>query len=313
MSDSPLPLNLAPEPDEPLRTSATAEPTRKPLPKGLTFGQIARLDPALCDVSPFNGRDAGNFNPIANQSLIDSIRERGQQVPAIVRSGTTAGRLEVVAGTRRLGAVRYLRAMDPEFTLLAEVRDLDDQQAWSLAETENADRQDITDLERAKNWKLAVENLFGGSQSALARSLGVDKSVVSRMISLATLPEVITKLVARPEGLRAHFAEKLAPHLKDEERRSEILGIAGNLAEAGVQLAPAELIRRLVLSPADAEAFRAVSIGAGRVERQAIWQRKPNGSSQIIIKPVPPELSREERKTLLKELTERLRVHIERD
>lgn len=312
MAEIGFPFETTHEPAEPELDEAEVSATEvRSLPDGFAYGQIVRIDPARCDICALNGRATAMFDPIANKSLVDDIRTQGQLVPAILRGSITEGRFELVAGTRRLGAVQSIRAFDPEVLLLAELRDLTDQQAWSVAEAENSHRKDISDLERARNWEQALETLFGGNQSALARALNVDKSVVSRALTLATLPEIITVLVVRPETLRMHFAEKIAPALKDEERRTAILGHAANLADNGVKLAPAELLRRLLLTGAEAEAFRPVPIKAGRQERQAVWQHKENGSSHLTIKPVPPELSREERKALIKELSERIRAHVE--
>lgn len=275
-------------------------------------GMIARIDPALCDLCDLNPRARIPFDPATEKPLIDNIRERLQQVPVIVRPGQGAGRYDIVAGTRRYGAVRYLSLFDRDIRLLAEVRLLSDREAWVLAEAENSDRKDISEYERAKAWEKALDSLFGANQSALAKSLGVDKSVVSRMIALARLPQEIVELVTRPELLRARFAEQMSPALNDTEKRASILAYASNLAEAGQKLAPAELARRLLLSPAEAEASRPVKIAAGRQDSQAIWQRRPNGSCQLTLKPVPEELSAEERKNLLKALTAKLKEHIGR-
>lgn len=308
MAETALPFELEPEANK-VPVPATKRQGEAHL-KDCAPGKIIDVDPALCDVSSFNGRSAASADPMANKAFVEDIRARGQQVAAIVRPSEIPGRFEVVAGIRRLGAVRYLKTLDPTVTFKVEVRQLNDKEAWGVGQSENAHRKDITELERAKNWHHAKETLFGGSQSELAKHLGVDKSVVSRMIGLATLPPVITDLVSNPANLRAHFAEKLIPALNDEQRKEGMLGHAKNMRDNGVKLAPAELIRRLTMTEAEAEAFRAVSIKAGRQERQAIWQNKPNGSSQLIIKAMPPELSREERKGLLKDLSERLRLHI---
>lgn len=298
--------------DDTRRDSKSNLETGRTLPAGFTFGQIVRIDPALCDICPFNGRANSVFDPTVNHALIDNIRNCGQQVPVILRAASAPERLELVAGTRRLGAVRYLRAFDSRITLLAEIRDITDQEAWTIAEAENADRSDMSQLERARNWRHALEKLFGGNQTAMAQSLGVDKSVVSRMIVLADIPGAILDLVVRPDTINVHFAEQLAPSLNDPDRRRELLALASNLADAGMKLPPAELARRLLLTPAEAEAFRPVPIKVGRHERQAVWRRKPNGSSQLTIRPIPEELSKEDRKRLCSVLVAKIREHIER-
>ncbi len=314
MSDNTsLPFENQLVPAKTSRENAEVFAKAEPLPcSDVICGSIIRVDPSLCEIYPLNGRSDTPFDPIANASLIASVRDHGQQVPVIVREFQDAGRFELIAGTRRLGAVRYLRAFDTTVTLLAEVRELTDQDAWTLAEAENSDRKDICQLERARNWGQALAHLFDGNQSALARALGVDKSVVSRLLALAALPEEILALVTRPETLNVHFAEQLAPSLNDPGRRKELLALAASFADAGVKRPPSELVRRLLLTPAEAEAFRPIPIQAGRYERQAVWQRKPNGMSQLTIRPIPEELSKEDRKALLKRLTAKITEHFER-
>lgn len=279
---------------------------------GRNLGILKEIDPRLCDPFQLNGRlqSLNRFSAISG--LVESIREDGQQVPVVVRASKTAGRYEVIAGSRRAKAVRIINANGggPQRLLLAEILDLDDQAAWKLALAENAERKDISTYERALNWQQALVSLFASNQSELARALEVDKSVVSRMISLANLPKEIVDLVSRQEALSVHTAEQLGPALKDENRRKAILGFARNIAASGKKLSASELVRRLLLSPAEVEKFRPVALNAGRYDRQAVWQIRPNGSVQIIIGRIPEELSAKDRKALQKEIVSRLAEHL---
>lgn len=274
-------------------------------------GQVLRINPELCDLYELNPRAGVRFDPLANMPLIDSIREQGQQVPVIVRPSKIVGRYEVVAGTRRFGAVRYLQSKDPDALLLAEVRDLDDGSAWIVGEVENENRKDISEYERAKNWDAALTGLFHGNQTTQAKALGVDKSVVSRMLTLARLPDEIVQLVSRPEILRVRFAEQLASALRDPEKRSEILKYAVTLAEHGQKYAPAELARQLLLSGQEAEDFRPIKIPAGRYDGQAVWQRKSNGASHLLIRSPAADLTTKDRKALFEAVMARVKAHIE--
>jgi ParB family transcriptional regulator, chromosome partitioning protein len=274
-------------------------------------GQVLRINPELCDIHELNPRAGVIFDPLGNVPLIDSIREQGQQVPVIVRPSKIVGRYEIVAGTRRFGAVRYLQLSDPDVLLLTEVRDLDDRSAWIVAEVENENRKDISEYERAKNWEGAHTSLFDGNQNAQAKALGVDKSVVSRMLSLARLPDEIVRLVPRPELLRVRFAEQLAPALRDREKRSQILTYAATLAEHGQKYAPAELARQLLLPGQEAEEFRPIKIPAGRYDGQAVWQRKSNGACHLLIRPPAADLTTKDRKALFEAVMARVKAHIE--
>ncbi|WP_298670942.1 ParB/RepB/Spo0J family partition protein [uncultured Sphingomonas sp.] len=277
---------------------------------GSGVGQIVRVDPSICVPCSFNPRAGTAFDVGANHDLVESIRARGQQVPAIVRRGTDPNRLELVAGTRRHGAAMYLRTADPTFTLLVEIRDLSDVDAWRVAEVENAARMDLTDLQRARNWASALTTFFDGNQRELARSLGRDASVVSRMLMLANLPPVLLSVMRNPDRANAYFAETMAPALNDPARREIVLATATEFAARGIALAPAELARRLLLTPAEAEAFRPIAIAAGGVEKQAVWSRKPNGSCALTIRPIPAGMSAADRNALIQDLTVRIKAHV---
>lgn len=279
--------------------------------KGRNVGILKEIDPDLCDPFQLNGRFQSTSSSSAISGLVTSIREDGQQVPVVVRASATAGRYEVIAGSRRAKAVRIINADagGPKRLLLAEVRSLDDHSAWKLAAVENAERKDISPYERALNWRQALVSLFNNNQAELARALSVNRSVVSRMIDLANLPEEIVDLVSRPEALSVHTAEKLGPALRDAKRREAILGFAKNIASAGKKLSASELVQRLLLSPSEVEKFRPVAIRAGNFSRQAVWHMKPNGAVQITIKSVSEELSAKDRRSLQKEITNRLAEH----
>ena len=274
-------------------------------------GVIRSLDPKSCSVFNLNGREQGPFNLAKHKRLIENIREHGQQVPVIVRRSSIAGKFQLIAGTRRLRAVEYLNATErKDRQLLAEVRELSDQEAWILAQAENSERTDISTLERARNWKSALHRLFDGNQTKFANSLGVHKSLVSRMLSLANLPEEIIALVANPDTLNVHFAEQLTPRLKDPNREKDLMALAKKFTDLGLKFPPSELANRLLLTPAQAEAFRPVPIKAGYMQKQAVWQIKPNGSVLISVKRVPEELSAKDRRALVKDISAKLTQHL---
>lgn len=78
--------------------------------------------------------------------LASQIKKHGQTTPAFVRPAEE-GRFELVSGYRRTAALRSIQAP----TLLARIyRGLSDDDAYALAVSENADRDDLTSWERAK-------------------------------------------------------------------------------------------------------------------------------------------------------------------
>src|SRR5436305_1791319 len=89
------------------------------------------LDPARVKVWPGNARIHSHLTEENCRELIDSIiAEGGQKVPAVVRriEGDPDHDYEVIAGTRRLWSIRWLRANNyPDMMFVAQVAQLDDE------------------------------------------------------------------------------------------------------------------------------------------------------------------------------------------
>src|ERR1700744_6506711 len=130
-----------------------------------------RLDPKRCRIWRGNARNYAALNHDRCRDLIDSmIAEGGQKVPALVRKlkNDPDHDYEVIYGTRRHWTISWLRANNyPDFVFLAEVRDLDDEAAFRLADLENRGRQDVTEIERAKNYAPALALHYAGKQATM--------------------------------------------------------------------------------------------------------------------------------------------------
>jgi ParB family chromosome partitioning protein len=157
--------------------------------------------------------------------LIQSIaKEGGNHIPIIARpiAGDSL-HVEVIAGTRRHFAVDRAGREDPNLELLAIVVDLTDEQAFRIADLENREREDVSPIERARNYKWAVENLYEGKQQELAEALNLSKGWISKMLRIATLPDDVLRAFASPADLPAEGGYKLACRLDDEGQRSAIM------------------------------------------------------------------------------------------
>lgn len=205
------------------------------------FGEAARivkrptirLKPAECSIWPGNARDYSLLDEHRLRSLIDSIlAEGGNRVPTVVRR-TPNGPLpyELVTGTRRHWAISWLNANHyPDIDLIAIIEDLDDEAAFRLADIENREREDISDLERGANYKAAVEAYYGGVQLRMAERLKISKSQLSRYIALTEIPPFIVSAFHSPMDLQAKYAEKLLPLLRDRSFRETIENAADQIA-----------------------------------------------------------------------------------
>ena len=146
-----------------------------------------RLKPAECSIWPGNARDYEQLTEPRLRSLIESIQaENGNRIPVVVRR-KQQGELqyELIIGTRRHWAVAWLNANHyPDIELVAIIEDLDDEAAFRLADIENREREDISDLERGLNYKAAVDTYYDGLQARLAERVKISKSTLARYIGL---------------------------------------------------------------------------------------------------------------------------------
>ncbi|MFZ2998584.1 ParB/RepB/Spo0J family partition protein [Sphingobium sp.] len=233
----------APAPPLPLDEQATPAPPRTNYTnKRLeAFGEAARivkrptirLKPAECSVWPGNARDYTLLDEYRLRSLIDSIlAEGGNRIPAVVRR-TPQGELpyELVTGTRRHWAIAWLNANHyPDIELVAIIEDLDDEAAFRLADIENREREDISDLERGANYKAAVDRFYGGVQLRMAERLKISKSQLSRYIALTEIPPLLVSAFHSPMDMQAKYAEKLLPLLRDPAARAKLEAVADEIA-----------------------------------------------------------------------------------
>ena len=220
------------------------------------------LDPARVRIWPGNARAYEHLTEENCRELIDSIiAEGGQKVPAVVRrvEGNAGFDYEVIAGTRRHWSVSWLRAHSyPEMRFVAQVADLDDEAAFRLADLENRARTDVSDLERARNYALALGDHYGGHLTRMAERLKLSKGWLSKMIKVAGIPDAVIAAFASPGDVQLKPAYALAQALDDKGVAKAITGIAKQVAteqaaRRGEGLPPypaADVLRRLLDTPA---------------------------------------------------------------
>lgn len=200
-----------------------------------------RLDPARVRIWKGNARIQARLNEENVRDLIDTIiAEGGQKVPAIVRrvNDDAAYDYEVIAGTRRHFAISWLRTNSyPDMTFLAQVADLDDEAAFRLADIENRARKDVSEIERARNYASALEQHYGGKQRRMAERLKLSEGWLSKMLKVATLPDIVLAAFADLGELTLNPAYKLSQALADERRHKSIVGAAERVTEENGQRA----------------------------------------------------------------------------
>lgn len=145
----------------------------KQLAEGLA---VIEIDPALIDPSFVSDRFGAAEE--THRTLVEAIREHGQQVPILVRPHPLQpGRYQVAYGHRRLRAAAELAR-----PVRAVVRDLTDEALVVAQGQENNERQDLSFIEKARFARHLEERGF--RRDTIMSALSVYKSDLSNMLSV---------------------------------------------------------------------------------------------------------------------------------
>ncbi|MCX5681200.1 MAG: ParB/RepB/Spo0J family partition protein [Candidatus Omnitrophica bacterium] len=151
------------------------------------------------------------FNEEKLSDLISSIKEKGVLQPLLVRR--RADGYELIAGERRLRAAQSLSLEKVPVI----IKSATDQEALVLALIENIQREELNPIEEAKAYKKLVED-FEFTQDYVAQSVGKDRTTVTNMLRLLTLPEEIQKTISSGAFSVGHARTLLA--VKDEGQQA---------------------------------------------------------------------------------------------
>jgi ParB family transcriptional regulator, chromosome partitioning protein len=171
----------------------------------LTAGEVVvDLDPVAIDASFVADRLSQDDEEF--QNLLEAIRTRGQDSPILVRPNPhERGRYQVAFGHRRLRAAKVLGRQ-----VRAVVKTLSDRDLVLAQGQENSARANLSFIERA----LFARRLEDGGydRETIMSALSVDKTMVSRMISVASqIPtDVIKEIGSAPSTGRDRWVDLAA-------------------------------------------------------------------------------------------------------
>jgi ParB family transcriptional regulator, chromosome partitioning protein len=232
---------------------------------------IHAVDPKRCRPWKYHNRTDAWYTRERCQDLIDSIAKDGQLEPALARrlEGDKDYDFELIFGMRRRFACEATGQK-----LKIRVVEANDAKAAVLMHIENADRQDITPMERAISFQVQAEAKVFPTQEALAEALGLSKSQVAKMIKAAGIfrHAPLAALFADRSAVPVDPAYKLVSLMERPGAKEIVLKAAHNLgAKGGVKRPPAEVLKVLSGSLDRSRTYDAVkreyNLGAaGRVQ-----------------------------------------------
>jgi len=169
--------------------------TARELEARLAAGEmVIELEPATVDrsfvIDRMGGADEGYT------ALRDAIRQNGQHSPILVRPHPGApGRYQVAFGHRRLRIAAELGRL-----VKAVVKELSDRDLVIAQGQENSTRTDLSFIERVRFARQLQD--IGHDRETIMQSLNVDKTVVSRMISVAlAIPSPVIEAIGSAPGV----------------------------------------------------------------------------------------------------------------
>ncbi|KRK45894.1 nucleoid occlusion protein [Dellaglioa algida] len=126
------------------------------------------------------------------EELAQTIKEHGLLQPIILREYET-GKYEIIAGERRFRAVTSLDWKE----IPAIIREMNDDQAASMALIENLQREELTAIEEAEAYSKLMD-LNHLSQSKLAENMGKSQAFIANKLRLLKLEhEVQTAIMSQ--------------------------------------------------------------------------------------------------------------------
>lgn len=145
--------------------------------------------------------------------LAEDIRLHGQLQPISVRR-LSDKRVKIVSGYTRLRAGLLLEQEDDQFRLAAQVRDINDEEAFLENIRENLIRNETTPIDNAFNMRRLMQN-YGKSKTEIAEFYGISGSMVGNYLKLLSLPDAVRAKVSNGQ-LKMTAALKLAKLSEDE-------------------------------------------------------------------------------------------------
>lgn len=201
--------------------------------------KVVLLDASRVRPSPFANRMPFNTSTAEFQALKDSIEDlRRNDVPICVRPLPQFDAFEIVYGHRRHAACAELG-----LPVRAVVKEVDDKTLVRLMYMENQRREPLCPYENGR-FLAQIKAIEGCSDRDIAKLLGLDASTVSKLLVLASLPEVLVNAFRSPKDLKVEYGARLRAAWHDDPNgmasRAEALSLRNS------EYTPQQIFDRLV-------------------------------------------------------------------
>ena len=220
-------------------------------------------------------------------TLEASIRASGQHTLGLVRAvaGEPDIDAEIVFGYRRAQACLVVGA---PFRARVVPADTPDTTCMQLMHSENAQSENVSELENARVYRRLLADGIYPTQTALARSLGVSQAYVSRLMAAASIYDhewLLSVIEPVLPDVSVRMAAELVAALQDPARQEPLRRAVRQAVEGGRQL-PASALTKALLgarSQSGAEKRREVLRKRGR-RTVAVLKSDAEGTLTVQVK-----------------------------
>jgi ParB family transcriptional regulator, chromosome partitioning protein len=279
---------------------------------------VLRLDPKRIRASEFANRHERSLDPAdpAFVALKDDIRRRGQLDPIRVRplAGVPGLDYEIVYGHRRHAVALALDAeLDGGFRVLAllDASAADAREHVLKMHSENFARSDLSPFEYGQMYASWLDAGCFKTQGEIAAAVGLDQSVISTYVRIATLPDPVLAAFGDPRGIALRWARDLAAALKVAEQR--VLSAAAEVALRPLPRDPQTVLRELVAAATPRREARAAKTETVKVRGKTLYTMGQRGDGlvlkfgSLVDKPLAAEARDELKEHLTRWLTKRVK------
>jgi ParB family chromosome partitioning protein len=174
--------------------------------------QVICIAPELVHPPQVSSRHASAFSGLDFAQLIHSVKLAGRNVQPILvrRLHEEPGHFEILFGERRHRAC--LQAGIQVYAIVDE--STDDESAFFNTLHENQGRRQLTPLELGRQVRYGLARGIFASQEDASQKLARNKSIVSRAVDIASLPDDVIDAFQIPDQLQYRYAKLLVDAVK---------------------------------------------------------------------------------------------------
>lgn len=250
---------------------------------------VIEVDPTKVRMNDLHRRSKSTMSGGAILEMVEMFKATGQATPAkgwkLAKPEADGTEYVLVYGARRRAAAEQLGiALKMELLPTAPDRGT----MIRLMHSENRGRLDYLPLEDAREYRAFLDSGEYRTAEEMAVALGQDKSKVSRVLSLLTLPPEVLDLYTDPSWLPQTKGSQLASAIQaDKKIRARVLEAAEDWRRAGGRGNPTPtLMKALVAKPTTATAIelkgtdgRSVGVVRGAVTGKGIFTLTFSGNA----------------------------------